>query len=1654
MSRRTRNSSSGSTTTSTSGSVLQGGEKSSLPIVQQAQHYLEENVRAWMKPKYAQAPLSLLTLSDSRPDSYNSTVPLREINGSTASDSRMYGNTPTQLNDHRSVTINDTYLSRGLSSSNSHNYSFSGGFQSGAVGHGVFVKPLTEVTGGLDVTRNVSLSQSYSFPHSFSYSGLSQSSYLQETSYSSPCGPVVDVSQPSVAASFFARATQRLNLAVKKKRRHCGDCESDTSVFQTNFSIIIRTTPPPAPPALLRVANRRDGFGVGKVKVMLRVCPVSLNIDGCGSASLLSVDVKKKQAILYDPTSCGTTSPVDRRVGVAAPKMYAFDAVFPQDATQAEVTSTSLTDVIQAVVNGMDGCLLAFGHPKLGKTYTMIGECSSVQDLGATPCAISWLFKLISEQKENTGARFSVRASAVEITGKNEKIRDLLCDFAVGNDVSVSSPGLLLKDDPVYGTHLMNQSEIRAPTAEKAAFILDAALAARSQFAKEEDSRNSHFLFTLHVYQYRFEKGNRSGVAGGRSRLHLFDLGSCDKIARPRDANSGHSLSLSALGNVIIALFNGQKHVPYKESKLTQLLREVLGSLMCRAAMVAHVSPAPENYTETLSTIQLAARIHRLRRKKLRFPGTSSSESSSEDRGVCRPFLKIHAINEDNGKSGSSDPDYTSSSEQSCDTVIFVGERELTVNKRPNIPSSPRPHKKNIQRHSKPLERSNAQGILMSQETVTSSSSQNELHSENSKSAFNNGTRVPIPSSKSEHPICQFGETNPNVRGVERTQLNMSENKHLTGNTKAQNHQIEIRLNEKLQTANLSSSTEHTTLLQEPGGLPHQLTGPHSSKKSLLKHKHQHIKQDEVLVPDLTSHSNYTKMHTRDPKVQSDELWIDGPRVSKSKFDSRSLQGLHKEQWVDGPGVEIYGFMDEHKKHFVAKWIEDHSRHIQTNLMPQKEEVWIDFPPATKNAARTEVLQSEEPFSPNKQKSNSLNSSCNENENLECRYYRDTSQCVLTSNRKEGVEMDVPQTLHLPSVCSYNFNKMTFPCKDASPLVNNQCDLQRIQSMHKYETKRCNLIYDDYHSVEATNEASFEMKNTGNSHQPDTSSVTNHETDHSDAEMEAESVPMQDSCQQVTEEDIILSMLQDDSSISEKEQSETGRESCESNDRHPLSILSKEDLTLASSFTDSHSVGRNVDEQFSSTHEDRRRNSLLVENVTSLQKYLTNYHVNKTLVGDTALKRRSLAFWNDIFAPKDENVRERKRNGDEYLETISLPGKRCQFQHSYAKPKDPEVASIHSEPLNATDLQVQFEPRFLTIMCERTCKLKPTLAVLPTVNKTRGKGSVSLEENAEINEMESWKTQRPPRMFSHEVNKKIFASRENGEKPTYIKPSETLEPLIKQFKNLETANFKPLRDSSDGAQSQVYITSNEKGICSDIQSLILGVGAPQVTLHHNIPKLTKSREYIRLHNNIVKEKEYLDLENDMTNTSQFNSVNVWNTNSMKSPKRFSTSEKRIKSPFITSLARDNESSVALSDDNSSRKKISSNLRRGSASSLQNYSTDIPLISPYAKVTQARSAKSSSGRGSDSSVVSGEPREGSKLLPNGKLQQFSGTSSGYESMMRDSEETPVSSSQESGNEGETGQIQTRRGERRKHSGWLMTTEHRKAGALVYWKRLKL
>uniref|UniRef100_A0A182PLP5 Kinesin motor domain-containing protein n=2 Tax=Anopheles epiroticus TaxID=199890 RepID=A0A182PLP5_9DIPT len=150
----------------------------------------------------------------------------------------------------------------------------------------------------------------------------------------------------------------------------------------------------------------------------------------------LTVDKKKRQVTLTETQSSATMAPSERGPMVSAPKMFAFDALFTTEDSQQDICGTALSEVIPAVLEGSDGCLLSLGYPGAGQSRTMFGTVTSPPgDLGAIPCAISWLYKGINEKRQKSGARFSVRVSAlgVNATKPGSSSRDLLAGHATGN---------------------------------------------------------------------------------------------------------------------------------------------------------------------------------------------------------------------------------------------------------------------------------------------------------------------------------------------------------------------------------------------------------------------------------------------------------------------------------------------------------------------------------------------------------------------------------------------------------------------------------------------------------------------------------------------------------------------------------------------------------------------------------------------------------------------------------------------------------------------------------------------------------------------------------------------------------------------------------------------------------------------------------------------------------------------------------------------------------------------------------------------------------------------------------------------------------------------------------------------------------------------
>lgn len=93
----------------------------------------------------------------------------------------------------------------------------------------------------------------------------------------------------------------------------------------------------------------------------------------------LCIDKKKRQITLTDPATMAPSTTAtaaaaatqDRGPMVSAPKIFAFDNLFTHDDPQLDVSSSALSEVIPAVLEGTDGCLLTLGYPNAGSSHSI-----------------------------------------------------------------------------------------------------------------------------------------------------------------------------------------------------------------------------------------------------------------------------------------------------------------------------------------------------------------------------------------------------------------------------------------------------------------------------------------------------------------------------------------------------------------------------------------------------------------------------------------------------------------------------------------------------------------------------------------------------------------------------------------------------------------------------------------------------------------------------------------------------------------------------------------------------------------------------------------------------------------------------------------------------------------------------------------------------------------------------------------------------------------------------------------------------------------------------------------------------------------------------------------------------------------------------------
>ncbi|KAM9778929.1 kinesin-like protein KIF26B isoform 2-T2 [Syngnathus typhle] len=481
----------------------------------------------------------------------------------------------------------------------------------------------------------------------------------------------------TAAMSFFARAAEKLNLTSRRKGQ-ASDAAPDH--LSNSFRDVIQKNPPPVPSCLLQAAIRtKDSPNVGKLKVVLRMNPTMND----GQSPVLHIDPIKKRAILLEP-ACQSPPRAKRtssRDGKDLLKAFHYDAVYPQDSSQTEVCAGVLADVIRCVMSGSDGCVLGLGCADVGSWSSMVGNTESIHKLGLIPCAISWLYSAIEKRREKTWTDLTVSVSAVELcSGEEDTLRDLLGEVvpSLGNIQDRPRAHIRLQEDPIHGIQLRNHNRVKAPTAERAASLLDVAIAAR----RHNDfttflSHSSIMFFTLHVQPPRTQESSTIGK-GSRSSTKLTMIDVCSGM-RGGVGYVRNKPPHSDLGPVVLSLLSGHKTIPKKGSKLTMLLRESLSHANCHTTVIAQVANSLAQLHETTSIIQLASRIRRTQKRTKQSNSCSPSGRSLTRQKRGPPSFSLRAFHSTDEVDVDvqhfrlrGELDERSSSDQSCDTVIQI----------------------------------------------------------------------------------------------------------------------------------------------------------------------------------------------------------------------------------------------------------------------------------------------------------------------------------------------------------------------------------------------------------------------------------------------------------------------------------------------------------------------------------------------------------------------------------------------------------------------------------------------------------------------------------------------------------------------------------------------------------------------------------------------------------------------------------------------------------------------------------------------------------------------------------------------------------------------------------------------------------------------
>lgn len=280
---------------------------------------------------------------------------------------------------------------------------------------------------------------------------------------------------------------------------------------------------------------------------------------------------------------------------------FQFDKVFKPDSTQSFIFE-EISQLVQSALDGYKVCIFAYGQTGSGKTFTMEGDPSNIDNRGMIPRSVEKIFQT-AESMENQGWKYTIVVSYLEIY--NENINDLFIKKE--------------KKDAKYeikhekGNTIISDLEYHEVKSLDKVFEL-LRIASKNRVVAytncNERSSRSHSVFSLQI-----TGKNDSTQQTTHGILNLIDLAGSERLKESK--SSGERLketqsinsSLSYLGDVIHAIANKEKHIPFRNSKLTYYLQNYLGG-DSKTLMFVNISPNLDCINETVNSLRFASKVN------------------------------------------------------------------------------------------------------------------------------------------------------------------------------------------------------------------------------------------------------------------------------------------------------------------------------------------------------------------------------------------------------------------------------------------------------------------------------------------------------------------------------------------------------------------------------------------------------------------------------------------------------------------------------------------------------------------------------------------------------------------------------------------------------------------------------------------------------------------------------------------------------------------------------------------------------------------------------------------------------------------------------------------------------------------------------------